>query len=250
MNQLSNEMLLLFQQNLQQTISPSTSSLPTSSSPSSPSTSTPSIIPTLLKLGWHTVGTYQKIDNTGGSNGGLIRLSPQCHWKCNLGFKDSFDFLEQFKKKYPKVSYADLYTLSSVIAIKAMGGPEIPWRRGRVDYETISEMNSSSSITEDRLPCPDCGNHLANVKQIREIFERIGGLSEKEMVALLGAHTVGRCHVEASGYWGPWTNAETTFSNEYFRLLLEEKWTPKKTHEGKVLIRLHFPFYLLTSLST
>ena len=39
--------------------------------------------------------------------------------------------------------------------------------------------------------------------------------------------------MEASGFWGPWTNAESTFSNEYFRLLLEEKWTPKKTHQGK-----------------
>ena len=34
-------------------------------------------------------------------------------------------------------------------------------------------------------------------------------------------------------YWGPWTNAPTTFGNEYFRLLLAEKWTVKKTHEGK-----------------
>jgi cytochrome c peroxidase len=34
------------------------------------------------------------------------------------------------------------------------------------------------------------------------------------------------------GYWGPWTNAETTFSNEYFRLLLEERWSPKLSHNG------------------
>ena len=34
-------------------------------------------------------------------------------------------------------------------------------------------------------------------------------------------------------YWGPWTRAETTFSNEYYRLLLEESWTVKTTHEGK-----------------
>ena len=32
---------------------------------------------------------------------------------------------------------------------------------------------------------------------------------------------------------GPWTNAETTFSNEYFRLLVEERWSPKLTHNGK-----------------
>lgn len=36
-----------------------------------------------------------------------------------------------------------------------------------------------------------------------------------------------------TGYWGPWTNAESTFSNEYFRLLVEEKWTIKTTHNGK-----------------
>ena len=59
------------------------------------------------------------------------------------------------------------------------------------------------------------------------------GFEDREIVALSGAHSLGRCHVNASGYWGPWTNAETTFSNEYFRLLLEEKWTPKSTHEGK-----------------
>ena len=41
------------------------------------------------------------------------------------------------------------------------------------------------------------------------------------------------CHTDRSGYWGPWTRAPTTFSNEYFRLLVEETWKPKKTHKGK-----------------
>ena len=59
------------------------------------------------------------------------------------------------------------------------------------------------------------------------------GFNDREMVALCGAHALGRCHTDASGYWGPWTNAETTFSNEYFRLLVEEDWTLKKTHKGK-----------------
>jgi len=44
---------------------------------------------------------------------------------------------------------------------------------------------------------------------------------------------MGRCHTDRSGYWGPWTNAENTFSNEYFRLLIEERWSPKLTHNGK-----------------
>merc|ERR1711871_1091454 len=38
---------------------------------------------------------------------------------------------------------------------------------------------------------------------------------------------------DRSGYWGPWTRAPTTLSNEYYRLLLEETWRVKKTHQGK-----------------
>lgn len=58
------------------------------------------------------------------------------------------------------------------------------------------------------------------------------GFNDREIVALLGAHALGRCHTDASGYWGPWTFAENTMSNEYFRLLVEERWSPKLTHNG------------------
>lgn len=59
------------------------------------------------------------------------------------------------------------------------------------------------------------------------------GFNDQEIVALSGAHALGRCHENASGYWGPWTYSETNFSNEYFRLLLDETWAVKKTHQGK-----------------
>ena len=59
------------------------------------------------------------------------------------------------------------------------------------------------------------------------------GFDDRGIVALSGAHAVGRCHTDRSGFWGPWTHAENTMSNEYFRLLFEEKWTPKKTHKGE-----------------
>jgi cytochrome c peroxidase len=45
-----------------------------------------------------------------------------------------------------------------------------------------------------------------------------------ETVALIGAHTLGRCHPDRSGYSGPWTNAPTTFSNLYFQELANNKW--------------------------
>lgn len=57
--------------------------------------------------------------------------------------------------------------------------------------------------------------------------------SQSRFFLLTGAHAMGRCHTDRSGYWGPWTNAENTFSNEYFRLLIEERWSPKLTHNGK-----------------
>ncbi|CAM9982999.1 unnamed protein product, partial [Phaeothamnion confervicola] len=37
----------------------------------------------------------------------------------------------------------------------------------------------------------------------------------------------------ASGYWGPWSNAETTFSNDYYKQLTDETWTLKTMHQGK-----------------
>merc|ERR1712080_811687 len=46
--------------------------------------------------------------------------------------------------------------------------------------------------------------------------------------ALAGAHALGRCHSGNSGYEGPWTRAPTTFSNEFYRELLENTWTLKK----------------------
>jgi hypothetical protein len=59
------------------------------------------------------------------------------------------------------------------------------------------------------------------------------GFNDQEIVALSGAHALGRCHTDRSGYWGPWTRAETTMSNEYYRELIENKWTPKKMHHGQ-----------------
>lgn len=41
------------------------------------------------------------------------------------------------------------------------------------------------------------------------------------------------CPQDRSGFWGPWTYAENGFSNDYFKFLLEKKWTVKTTHNGK-----------------
>jgi len=45
------------------------------------------------------------------------------------------------------------------------------------------------------------------------------GFNDQEIVALAGAHALGRCHAEASGYVGPWSPTPTMFNNAYFTLL-------------------------------
>lgn len=124
------------------------------------------------------------------------------------------------------MSQADVWTLAGATAIEAMGGPAIPWKGGRTDSPR------PTTVPDGRLPDADNGSRSKDAAHIRKIFGRMG-FSDREMVALCGAHAIGRCHTDASGYWGPWTFAESTFSNEYFRLLKEEKWTVKRTHKGK-----------------
>jgi len=54
------------------------------------------------------------------------------------------------------------------------------------------------------------------------------GFTDREIVALSGGHTLGRCHVARSGFDGPWTSHPLRFDNEYFVNLLTRKWVPKK----------------------
>jgi cytochrome c peroxidase len=53
--------------------------------------------------------------------------------QANAGLKVVRDLLEPIKAKYPGLSYSDLWTLAGVVAIQEMGGPQIPWRSGRLD---------------------------------------------------------------------------------------------------------------------
>jgi len=182
--------------------------------------------PTFVRLAWHASGTYSKYDKTGGSNGSYMRYNPECNWGANAGLGIARALLDPVKAKHPGLSYADLWVFASKVAIEEMGGPTIPFTPGRTDD------HKGTTVPDGRLPDADKGNPKDTISHIRAVFEKYG-FGDEGLVALSGAHALGRCHEDASGYWGPWTNAETTFSNEYYRLLLEEKWTLKKTHKGK-----------------
>ena len=71
---------------------------------------------------------------------------------------------------------------------------------------------------------------MKTATHLREIFGRMG-FNDQEIVALAGAHALGRCHADASGYVGPWTPTPTTFNNIYFSLLVNLKWEPNVVNE-------------------
>lgn len=175
--------------------------------------------PLFVRLAWHASGTYDKRDRTGGSNGATMRWSPEADWGANAGLHIARQLLEPIKAKYPGLSYADLWTLAGVVAIEEMGGPKIPWRPGRTDAPSPAAVKP---LPDGRLPDAAQGQ-----KHVRDIFYRMG-FNDQEIVALIGAHAIGRCHADRSGYVGPWTRAPTSFSNEFFRELLENTWTKKR----------------------
>jgi len=178
--------------------------------------------PIFVRLAWHSSGTYDKNKEDGGSNGGRIRHEPESKWGANAGLDIARSLLEPIKRKHPEITYADLFTFVGVVAIEAMGGPQIPWRPGRSDY-----ADGKSSPPDGRLP-----DASQREDHLRFIFYRMG-FDDKDIVALSGAHSLGRCHPDRLGFSGPWTRVPTSFTNEFFRELLENTWTVKKWNGPK-----------------
>ena len=69
----------------------------------------------------------------------------------------------------------------------------------------------------------------------RSLIYFFSSFNDQEIVALSGAHALGRCHVDRSGFDGPWTFSPTTVTNDYFQLLFDEKWVWKKWSGPKQL---------------
>lgn len=179
--------------------------------------------PVLVRLAWHSAGTYDAATDTGGSNGAGMRYEKEGGDPANAGLQHARAFLEPIKHQFPWISYADLWTLAAVVAIRAMGGPEIPWKGGRTDFTDDSKIPPRG-----RLPDGSKGaDHL------RFIFYRMG-FNDQEIVALSGAHNLGRCHGDRSGFEGKWVNNPVRFSNAYFKLLKGNEWKTKTLENGLV----------------
>ena len=94
-----------------------------------------SIGPVLVRLSWHSSGTFDSRALNGGSDGGRMRFAPELIDPANTGLQNAMRFLETIKKEFSWISYGDLYTLAGATAIEAMGGPQIPWRAEKMQQK-------------------------------------------------------------------------------------------------------------------
>ena len=124
-----------------------------------------------------------------------MRFKPEIDDPENKGLQFARQKLEKVKQKYnDRISYADLWIFASYVAIEQMGGPYIRFKYGRSD-----DKPKSLCPANGRLPSAE-----GDAAHIRKIFNRMG-FNDQEIVCLIGGgHVLGRCHIDRSGYDGPW----------------------------------------------
>ena len=112
------------------------------------------------------------------------------------------------------ISKADFWVLAAKVSVEvtAVMDYEVPFRYGRT---TAAECGYDG----DRLPAAEGG-----AEEIERVFVTAMGLTFRDAVALLGAHTLGRLETENSGFEGAWTNNPDTFDNNYFVTMTQSGW--------------------------
>jgi len=177
--------------------------------------------PLLIRLSWHDAGTFDQKSNTGGPRACMRFQGGEAAYGANAGLQVARDLLAPLKEKHPNISHADFWSLAAISAVKVMGGPDVCWRAGRPDASSASD-----STPDGRLPDATQG-----CRHLRDIFHRMG-FTDQEIVALSGAHAVGMCHGDRSGFIGPWTTTPLALDNKYFVNLVEMKWHKTKQANG------------------
>jgi len=178
--------------------------------------------PFMIRMAWHSAGTYRISDGRGGAGAGQQRFAPLNSWPDNANLDKARRLLWPVKKKYGQnLSWADLMVLTGNVALESMGfetfgfaggredvwepdedvywGPETEWL-GDERYSGDRELETTFGAVQMGLiyvnPEGPNGNPdpAASARDIRETFARMA-MNDEETVALVaGGHTFGKTH--------------------------------------------------------
>ncbi|MFD8078481.1 catalase/peroxidase HPI [Streptomyces sp. NPDC059718] len=178
--------------------------------------------PFMIRMAWHSAGTYRISDGRGGAGAGQQRFAPLNSWPDNGNLDKARRLLWPVKKKYGQsISWADLMILTGNVALESMGfatfgfaggredvwepeedvywGPESTWL-GDQRYTGDRQLESPLGAVQMGLiyvnPEGPNGNPdpIAAARDIRETFRRMA-MNDEETVALIaGGHTFGKTH--------------------------------------------------------
>ncbi len=189
--------------------------------------------PFMIRMAWHSAGTYRISDGRGGAGAGQQRFAPLNSWPDNGNLDKARRLLWPVKQKYgQKLSWADLIVLTGNVALESMGFETFGFAGGREDvwepdedvyWGPETEWLGDERYTGDRHleeplgavqmgliyvnPEGPNGNPdpLAAATDIRETFRRMA-MNDEETVALIaGGHTFGKTHgaADPDEYVGP-----------------------------------------------
>ncbi|MFC1419147.1 catalase/peroxidase HPI [Streptacidiphilus cavernicola] len=178
--------------------------------------------PLMIRMAWHSAGTYRISDGRGGAGAGQQRFAPLNSWPDNGNLDKARRLLWPVKKKYGQsISWADLMILTGNVALESMGFTTFGFGGGRADVweadedvywgpETTwldDERYTGDRELENPLGAVQMGliyvnpegpngnpDPLAAARDIRETFRRMA-MNDEETVALIaGGHTFGKTH--------------------------------------------------------